>query len=55
MCWDPWGCTELEDGSDLAAAAAAKDGEVLYNQQEQGRELTVAQIMNTLWPNVDLD
>ena len=48
-----WGCTELEDGSDLAAAAAAKDGEALYNQQEQDQELTVAQIMNTLLPNSD--
>ena len=48
-----WGCTELEDGSDLAAAAAAKDGEALYNQQEQDQELTVAEIMNTLLPNSD--
>ena len=29
---------------------AAKDGEALYNQQKQGRELTVAQIMNFLLP-----
>ena len=26
---------------------AAKDGEALYNQQKQDRELTVAQIMNS--------
>ena len=26
---------------------AAKDGEVLYSQQKQDRELTVAQIMNS--------
>ena len=34
---------------------AAKDGETLYNQQKQDRELTVAQIMNYLWPNSDLN
>ena len=33
---------------------AAKDGEVLYSQQKQDRELTVAQIMNTLLQNLDL-
>ena len=30
---------------------AAKDGEALYSQQKQDRELTVAQIMNSLLPN----
>ena len=33
---------------------AAKDGEALYRQQKQDRELTVAQIMNSLLPNSDL-
>ena len=33
---------------------AAKDGEALYSQQKQDWELTVAQIMNSLWPNSDL-
>ena len=28
---------------------AAKDGEALYNQQKQDRELTVAQVMNYLF------
>ena len=32
---------------------AAKDGEPLYSQQKQDRELTVAQIMNSLLPNSD--
>ena len=32
---------------------ALKDGEALYNQQEQVQELTVAQIMNSLLPNSD--
>ena len=34
---------------------AAKDGEALYSQQKQDWELTVAQIMNSLLPNSDLD
>ena len=33
---------------------AAKDGEALYSQQKLDRELTVAQIMNSLLPNSDL-
>ena len=33
---------------------AAKDGEALCSQQNQTQELTVAQIMNSLWPNSDL-
>ena len=34
---------------------AAKDGETLYSQQKQDWELTVAQIMNSLLPNSDLN
>ena len=33
----------------------AKDGEVLYSQQKQDKELTVAQIMNSLLPNSDFN
>ena len=33
---------------------AAKDGEALYSQQKQDGDLTVAQIMNSLLPNSDL-
>ena len=32
----------------------AEDGEVLYSQQKQYQELTVAQIMNSLLPYSDL-
>jgi len=32
----------------------AKDGETLDSQQKQDRELTVAQIMSSLLPNLDL-
>ena len=34
---------------------AARDGEALYNQQKQDWELTVAEIMNSLLPNSDLN
>ena len=34
---------------------AAKDGEALYSQQKQDWELPVAQIMNSLLPNSDLN
>ena len=33
----------------------AKGGEALYSQQKQDWELTVAQIMNSLLPNSDLN
>ena len=33
---------------------AAEDGEALYSQQKE-QELTVAQIMNSLLPNLDLN
>ena len=32
---------------------AAKDGEALYSQQKQDREMTLAQIMNALLQNSD--
>ena len=34
---------------------AAKDGEALYSQQKQDQEPTVAQIMNSVLPNSDLN
>ena len=34
---------------------ATKDGEALYSQQKQDQELIVAQIMNALLPNSDLN
>ena len=33
----------------------AKDEEALYSQQKQDQELIVAQIMNSLLPNSDLN
>ena len=32
---------------------AVKDGEALYSQQKQDWELTVTQVMNSLFPNLD--
>ena len=34
---------------------AAKEGEALYSQQKQYQELTMAQIMNSLLPQSDLN
>ena len=34
---------------------AVKDGETLYSQQKQIQDLTVAQIMNSLLPNSELN
>ena len=34
---------------------ADKDGEAIYSQQTQDQELTLAQIMNSLLPNSDLN
>ena len=34
---------------------AIKDGDALYRQQKQDQELTMAQIVNSLLPNSDLN
>jgi len=39
----------------LIISFTAKDGEALYSQQKQDQELTVAQIMNSLLPNSELN
>ena len=39
----------------LIIFSIAKDGEMLYSQQKQDQELTLAQIMNSLLPNSDLN
>ena len=51
------GITNLMDKSlsRLIIVFEAKVGEILYSQQKQDRELTVAQIMNTLLTNPDLN
>ena len=42
-------------GIRLITFFAAEDGEALYSQQKQDEEGTVAQIMNSLLPNSDLN
>ena len=39
----------------LIIFSAAEDGEALYSQQKQDRELTVAQNINSLLQNSDLN
>ena len=39
----------------LIISFATKDGEALYSQQKQDQEQTVAQIMNSLLPDLDLN
>ena len=39
----------------LIISFAAEDGEALSSQHKQDRELTVAQIMNSVLPNSDLN
>ena len=39
----------------LITFLADKDGEALYSQQKRDRELTVAQMMNSLLPNSALN
>ena len=39
----------------LIILLAVKDGETLYSQQKQVWELTVAQILNSLWQNSDIN
>ena len=47
--------TEIKIYYNLNIFFAAKGGEALYSQQKQDQELTVAQIMNSLLPNSDLN
>ena len=39
----------------LILVFAAKDGEALYNEEKQDQNLTVAQIMNSLLQNSELN
>ena len=39
----------------LIIVFAAKNGEALHSEQKQDQELTVAQTMNSLLPNSDLN
>ena len=50
-----WNSTDGHTEIRLIIFFAAKDGEAPYSQQEQDQELTVAQMMNSLFPNSDLN
>ena len=45
----------VNTGIKLITFFVAKDGEAVYSQQKQDQELTVAQTMNSLLPNSDLN
>ena len=53
--WTSWMSWMVNTEIKLIILFAAKDGEALYSQQKQVQELTVAQIMNSLLPNSDLN
>ena len=50
-----WTSPEGQHQIRLILFFTAKDGEALYSQQKQDQELIVAQIMNSLLPNSDLN
>ena len=50
-----WTSPDVNTEIRLIMFYAAKDGKALYSQQKQDQELTVAQIMNSLLPNSDLN
>ena len=46
-----WTSPDGQHRNQIDSIFAAKDGEALYSQQKQDKELTVAQIRNSLLPN----
>ena len=52
---DAWTSPVVNTEIRLIIFFAARDREALYSQQKQDQELTVAQIMNSLLPNSDLN
>ena len=50
-----WTSPDGQHQNQIDILFAAKDREALYSQQKQDQELTVAQIMNSLLPNSDLN
>ena len=50
-----WTSPDVNTEIRLIIFFAAKDEEALYSQRKQDQELTVAQIMNSLLPNSDLN
>jgi len=50
-----WTSPEGQYQNQMIIFFAAKDGEALYNQQKQDWELTLAQLMKSILPNLDLN
>ena len=50
-----WTSPDGQHQNQIDVFSAVKDGEALYSQQKQDQELTVAQTMNSLLPNSDLN
>ena len=50
-----WTSPDGQHRNQITIFFAAKDGEALYSLQKQDQELSVAQIMNSLLPNSDLN
>ena len=50
-----WTSPDGEHQNRIDYILCSQDGEALYSQQKQDQELTVAQIMKSLWPNSDLN
>ena len=62
ILWPMWSHSDLGDDYQMVNTEirliiffAAKDGEALYSQQKQHQELTMAQILNSLLQNSDLN
>ena len=50
-----WTSPDGQHQNQMIIFFAAKDGEALYSQQKQDQELTLAQLMKYLLPNLDLN
>ena len=50
-----WTSPKGQHGNQIDYIVCNQDGEMLYSQQKQDQELTVAQIMNSLLPNSELN
>ena len=50
-----WTTPDGQNQNQIDYILCSQNGEALYSQQKQDRELTVAQIMNSLLPNSDLN
>ena len=50
-----WTSPDGQHHNEIDCILCTKDGEALYSQQKQDKELIVAQIMNSLLPNSNLN